>query len=711
MPLFKRSPFTLAEPPKDLESSDMVYQVRYTKEYFQHYLEYLNRVNLYRQRVWTCKSTGKGNLTYEEALVSEQQAIEKVQELPNELLAPVLRTIQFSMLSLRDLADAIVKKLKNPIFVGAELYGRKNGGLSPCRVLKAMEDSADETRYEIGWLDRNRKLRERAILNAEDLVWKKTPFSRNFFKSFIRESTCRSIPWMLHENLVHRHGISTNPPEELQGKYSFKDGKLVIIKRKRKNKSRESEEQFNEENGASKRMKIESEKPNEDLIKYPIDDLLVQPGPDDPVFTDRPSPSREFNVPMDCVGNLLMVWDFCSLFGRLLHLSPFSMEDFENAICHKESNLVLSMEIHSALLLFLMKDNGEYSSAVQKRKRKPKISLVTWTEYLCDFLELINIPELCSNITTIKRGHYGLLDANAKLGILQELVNEALQTDLFREKLDQHIEQRQVLGASQRGEALEEARKKRAEKEQLKSEHDVNGLVNGHGLESSRSNLHVSINHNHRKENGDITEKKNGVISSSRQSSPSDDSGSKPLEILLKKTDKKQDNDAEMPAESEDSSGKEAIKQLRVDKKDTGERKSKEQRREYYEREMEKRIIRTNSLGKDRDYNRYWWFKHDGRIFVESSDAKQWGYYSSREELDALMGSLNRKGERERALHKQLEKFHNKMSMELQKRSKDLAHRMEAEEAVLRRSTRVRAPPRENPANAFLRYVNKWKED
>ncbi|GKV18885.1 hypothetical protein SLEP1_g29208 [Rubroshorea leprosula] len=49
--------------------------------------------------------------------------------------------------------------------------------------------------------------------------------------------------------------------------------------------------------------------------------------------------------------------------------------------------------------------------------------------------------------------------------------------------------------------------------------------------------------------------------------------------------------------------------------------------------------------------------------------------------------------------------------MELQKRSKDLAHRMEAEEAVLRRSTRVRAPPRENPANAFLRYVNKWKED
>ncbi|KAJ6349558.1 hypothetical protein OIU77_007025 [Salix suchowensis] len=50
-------------------------------------------------------------------------------------------------------------------------------------------------------------------------------------------------------------------------------------------------------------------------------------------------------------------------------------------------------------------------------------------------------------------------------------------------------------------------------------------------------------------------------------------------------------------------------------------------------------------------------------------------------------------------------------NMELQKRSKDLANRIALEEAVQRRSTRVRALPRENPANAFLNYVNKWKED
>ena len=55
--------------------------------------------------------------------------------------------------------------------------------------------------------------------------------------------------------------------------------------------------------------------------------------------------------------------------------------------------------------------------------------------------------------------------------------------------------------------------------------------------------------------------------------------------------------------------------------------------REFFEREMEKRVICRNPLGKDRFYNRYLWFPRDGRIFIESSDSKEWGYYSSKEEV------------------------------------------------------------------------------
>lgn len=112
---------------------------------------------------------------------------------------------------------------------------------------------------------------------------------------------------------------------------------------------------------------------NAESIRYPIDDLLVQCAESDKHLVERPSQCREFNVSMECIGDLLMVWDFCTSFGRLFHLSPFSLEDFESAVCHKGSNIVLISECHSALLRFLLKDNGEYFMAVQKKRQKLKV--------------------------------------------------------------------------------------------------------------------------------------------------------------------------------------------------------------------------------------------------------------------------------------------------------------------------------------------------
>lgn len=43
-----------------------------------------------------CKVTGKTGLTYEEAIVSEQHATEKVQQFPKELMTTALGIIQYS---------------------------------------------------------------------------------------------------------------------------------------------------------------------------------------------------------------------------------------------------------------------------------------------------------------------------------------------------------------------------------------------------------------------------------------------------------------------------------------------------------------------------------------------------------------------------------------------------------------------------------------
>nr|XP_043638547.1 DDT domain-containing protein DDB_G0282237 [Erigeron canadensis] len=667
MPLYKRKPFSLLERPDDLKSDELVFQIRFTKEIFRDYCEYLKRINLYRQRIWTCKSTGKLNLTYEEALVSEKQASEKVQQFPKELMEPVLREVQFSMLTLRDLSSTISAKLQERLLEGTEIYGRKNNRIYPCKIVKVIDEEVEKTQYQVAWLDKDKKVTENAVVSGEDLIKKKLPFARDVLKSFIRESTYRSCPWVLHDKLAMKYGISTNLPEELRSKISPK---------KRKDKEAN--------NGERKRKKLNNDAKDEDdePIKYPIDDLLVRPAADDPVFTARPIPSRNFNVPMDCVGDLLMVWDFCSSYSKLLNLSPFSLDDFENALCYKESNIVLLVESYSALLRILMKDDGDYYIALQKKKRKPKITLITWTDYLCDFLELIGNAELAAHISTIKRGHYGLLDMHSKLAIFCELVAHVLSSDIMREKLDEYIEERKALASEKRGKALEEGKKRREKKEMMNSQ------------------------------NGDVAKKQKEKTSSKEQNQKHASENSV-KEVKKSEKDAKRVNlDTELTIASIKASvGKGSKKSTDVEKKEADDETNIAQRKQYLEREMEKRFVRSNPLGKDRDYNRYWFFRKDSRIFVESCDHKQWGYYSSKTELDSLMSSLNEKGEREKALKQQLEKRYNKISGEMQKISKE-AHRIQMEEeAAVRRSSRVRAPPRENPARAFLKYVNKLKED
>ncbi|KAK3002911.1 hypothetical protein RJ639_017947 [Escallonia herrerae] len=570
MPLYKRKPFHLVETPKDLKPHEPVFQIRFTKEIFRAYGQYLDRINLYRQRVWTCKVSAKCNLTYEEALVSEKRAAEKVQQFPKELVVPVLRDIQFSMLTLKDLVNHIVTKLQEGFLEGVELQGRKNNRIYPCKIVKVLQES-DKARYQVDWLDKDKKITGHAVVSGEDLIKKKLPISRDVLKSFIRESTYRSVPWVLHDKLARKHGISTDPPEVMRGKISLQDGRVVCDRKRKKHeedrcngvdsskkcKRKKLEKDRSETFIAEKNAEKGEDKGKKEPIKYPIDDLLVQPGSDDPAFTQRPSPSREFNIPMDCVGDLLM-------------LSPFSLEDFENALCHKDSNVILIVESHSTLLRLLMKDNGDYAMAIQKKKRKPKMTIITWIDYLCDFLEMVGVAELSTCITTIRRGHYGLLDVRAKLGIFRELIGRALSTDLVREKLDEDIEETQLLAATRRGEALEEGRRMREDKERLKAESSGKEVKEDSILDSVFSSSNEVANGSNRP-NGDVVQKWNGKVLPSRA-------------------------------------------------------------------------------------------KHTSRN-----------------------------------------------SSELQKRSKEEANRILLEEAMVRRSTRVRAPPRDSPAVAFLKYLNKWK--
>ncbi|RLM65315.1 hypothetical protein C2845_PM16G08200 [Panicum miliaceum] len=628
MPLLKRTTFPLLEPPENLDPNEKVFQIRFTKEIFRYYQEYLNRLNLYRQKVWTCEVSGKSNLTYEEALVCEKQAAVKAQQLPKELIAPVLRMIQqYRTLSFTDLLEKVYSSLQLDPFEGLELHAKKDGSEAACKILKVIGSGSTKS-CEVGWLDQDNAVVNTSLVKADDLIRKKAPASRNTLKIFIRDSTSKRSPWIVNADLAKKYGIEIEPPEDIMNGEGLYQG----MKR------------FANGEGASKKLK-KDEKLVELPVKYPIDDLLVKPATDDPVLSKRPPLSRDFRVPIDSVGDLLMVWDFCLSFGRLLCLSPFSLSDLENAICNKESNLILVVEIHAALFHLLIKDEGEYFTSLLNKKKILKVTLVTWAEYLCNFLEMIRKEEFSSKVSTIRRGHYGLLDTGLKLKVLRELVEEAITTSAVREKLNEWINQQQALAAAKR----EDARKNREEQK-----------LNMEGVPENGRNHTDTIQND--------------------KECPRNQRGGK------------EEKDLNILLSSKTGDGKTFL-------------------RRHLETEMEQQSVRSSHLGKDRLYNRYWFFRCEGRLFVESADSKDWGYYSTKEELDALLGSFNIKGIRERALKRQLEKSYDKISNALEKRLKDDKRKTLLEEVDLRRSTRVHAQPKEDdPSMSFLKYINKWKQ-
>ncbi|ONK81163.1 uncharacterized protein A4U43_C01F25950 [Asparagus officinalis] len=685
MPLLKKKPFSLLEPPKDLSPDEQVWQIRFTHEIFRDYSVYLERMNLYRRRIWACRITARTNMTYEEALVSELEAIAKLRRFPEEFKGFVLQNTQFSMLKINDLATMVIEKLRETLLPGEELLGHIDNCSGPCKIKKVLGGKGG-TAYEVGWLSDNKEVTKTSVLDKKNLIRKKFPFSRELLKLYIKESTLQTNPWVVQNNLVKMYGLPTKPPhglEEKITKHQKVDGVSTIKKTIENIETDQVQVQTNKSTKRGKQSKLEE-------IVYPIEDLLVKPSRDDPEFTKRPVPSVNFIIPVADVGNLLMVWDFLSCLGKTLHLSPFSLDDFEKAIAYDGvSNLIA--EAHIALLTLLVNEEGEYYVFIQQKKREEKIIMNTWLQYLCDFLELESRSKFTDHILRIKEGKYGGLHVHDKLEILSKLVHWAISAEAIRNEIDKCIEKQRDLMANKREEDLEELRMKREEK-RLKKE-----IVNKTTPDSMTNHAQAELN-------GDVDMKNPSSIDVNN----SGNRGSK-LEVLASRRALMMKN-LTLEKEKESSRKKELQKlreESRAKEKEARERKLREKRSELYEQEIEKSHIWTSALGKDCDHNTYWFFRRDGRIFVESSDHNQWGFFSSKDELDTLISSLNPKGQRELALKRRLEKRYTKICSALQKRSKEMVRKVVLEDtAILRRSVRVSATPR-NETPSFLQYVNK----
>ncbi|KAI8333471.1 ATP-utilizing chromatin assembly and remodelling N-terminal-domain-containing protein [Chlamydoabsidia padenii] len=400
MPLLKRKQFSLvASPPLDLKNkstkSSPVWYSPLTHEIFDNYSHYLERVTLYKRPIWQCEFTGRSNLTYSKALESERLQNETVQnKLPKGLQRAILERAQFQTARLIDVVDDVYGYLSDRFVLGEQVDCIWDDNLYySAIVLKApplVDQVSDDVKYKIQLLDQDYKGLPDYTKNVQrkDLKRDRLIFSKTLLKKFLREATVKDAyigaPWIINNQFAERFDISNKLPQHLEA------AKILAYSKSRKLKlliPPKKQQEFGITGSSTTshtlivptaKTRIEEARKFESALKYPMEDLDLPTYRRNPptelssVFLDmspgsgnelktvpnptgdwplRPAPSYE-TVPSDCFGSFLMVWQFLGVFSGPLHLSPFSLDDFESALCHSsmdQSNQLI-YEIVATLL-------------------------------------------------------------------------------------------------------------------------------------------------------------------------------------------------------------------------------------------------------------------------------------------------------------------------------------------------------------------------
>lgn len=103
-------------PSVDLVDGQQFFEISYTKEIFLDYNDYIDRVMLYQEKIWSCALSGKSNLSYKEALSSERDCYIMVNKLPKDFVHVALHLIQGSSDNLDRLADRVYNLQKKHFF-------------------------------------------------------------------------------------------------------------------------------------------------------------------------------------------------------------------------------------------------------------------------------------------------------------------------------------------------------------------------------------------------------------------------------------------------------------------------------------------------------------------------------------------------------------------------------------------------------------------
>ncbi|XP_068208965.1 bromodomain adjacent to zinc finger domain protein 1A [Palaemon carinicauda] len=145
MPLLNKKPFIRREPPPNLDDNDTVFYSDITNEVFTEYEDYWARLVLCNAMVWTCELTGRPNLTYAEAVESENKARKCLANVPKELRKPMLYITTLTRRGrYADTSDDVFSFVRDRYFVGEEVEAIVRKHWYDCKVLRVIHPTEEE---------------------------------------------------------------------------------------------------------------------------------------------------------------------------------------------------------------------------------------------------------------------------------------------------------------------------------------------------------------------------------------------------------------------------------------------------------------------------------------------------------------------------------------------------------------------------------------
>ncbi|USP77506.1 glycosyltransferase family 57 protein [Curvularia clavata] len=246
--LFKRKPVKLEPLPQNLDDNAEVWHIRQTGEVFVDYERYLERLDFYQQRGFTCQATGHSGYTYFEALESEvgstsilvkaDEEVTSVQTeaskeinnvFPDSLKSPVLHYVQFQDHHRMDdlvndvydhfkehfmLHDRVSVEGDNPRRFGQITQITDSSRVHSMFTGQSMDDSIRTYTYVITMDDTGETVTK---YKASELQRDKKSFSKLLLKAFLRNALNREewigAPWMVKDSYAKRYNIPTTIPE------------------------------------------------------------------------------------------------------------------------------------------------------------------------------------------------------------------------------------------------------------------------------------------------------------------------------------------------------------------------------------------------------------------------------------------------------------------------------------------------------------------